>query len=314
MPLLTIIIGVAVLVKSSDIIIDKIILAGHSLSIKDVVIGTLILSITTSLPELSIMGLSLVQNAGEISFGDVFGSNITNIGLALGIAIFVGAQKKPIIIENKNIKEILNYLGMALLITVLALAILSFKNILIGPILLLCFAGYVFFSFKKGKEKLEHNKSKLKIKDMVMLLVGIILLIISAKITVDNTIILSQIAGLHKSFIGATIIALGTSLPEIIFGYETIKKGNPVLMLGNMIGSSIINISLVLGLLAILSNLIINVPIMIILNIYSLLLLGELIYFIRVRKKLDKTAGLILIFTYILYVVVISSAEIIGLN
>ncbi|MCD6227762.1 sodium:calcium antiporter [Candidatus Micrarchaeota archaeon] len=312
--LVGIVIGIVILVKSADIIVDKIILLGREFKLNDVILGTLLLSITTSLPELSIMSYSVLSNAGEVSLGDILGSNITNMGLALGIALTIGManiKNKRIIIRKKEMKDILDYLVISVVIILIILS-LPLAQKIIGPILILFFIGYFMFSVqKKNDQQKTHDDEKFTIYSLAVLLISLVLLILSSKLCVDSAVSLSIILGLEKSFIGATIVALGTSLPEITVELNTIKKKKYLLALGDAIGSIIINITLVLGLLTTFSNMIIDIPMLFILSLYTFILIGELYYFVGIKKQLDRYTGIILLATYVIYIIILSSTQVI---
>ena len=312
--LVGIVIGIVILVKSADIIVDKIILLGREFKLNDVILGTLLLSITTSLPELSIMSYSVLSNAGEVSLGDILGSNITNMGLALGIALTIGManiKNKRIIIRKKEMKDILDYLVISVVIILIILS-LPLAQKIIGPILILFFIGYFMFSVQKKNDRQKtHDDEKFTIYSLAVLLISLVLLILSSKLCVDSAVSLSIILGLEKSFIGATIVALGTSLPEITVELNTIKKKKYLLALGDAIGSIIINITLVLGLLTTFSNMIIDIPMLFILSLYTFILIGELYYFVGIKKQLDRYTGIILLATYVIYIIILSSTQVI---
>ncbi|MCC7569860.1 hypothetical protein KO465_00765 [Candidatus Micrarchaeota archaeon] len=306
-------VGIILLTKSSDIILDKITALGIKIKLNDVVMGMVFLAFATALPEISITGYSISNGTGEIALGGVLGSNITNFGLALGIAFLMLGKKEKIFIEKNNVKKLLIYLTIAIFVVLVALTA-PITGFVIGPILIFIFFSYVLYCVKTGKEyAVETTGKKFGITSTIVLLLAVLILILSSKLVVDNAVDICVYFNLQESFVGAAIIGVGTALPEIIILMNTAKRKKYLLVIGNAIGSSIINITLVIGILAVFSTTSIDLPILFVLGLYNLLLIGILGYFVAIRKVIDREAGLMLIGVYVLYLIILSSTQLLTL-
>ncbi len=231
------IVSLAALLRASDWFIDAAEQIGLSLGISPFIIGVTIVAFGTSLPELASSIVAVLSNESEIVIGNVVGSNITNIALVLAMVAIVG---KKIIFE----KDLIN-IDMPLLMTSAFLFwfVIRDQHVSIAEALLLL-AGLVIFlaySFKDDgpDEDVEHSKASWKTYGM--LLVGGALVSVSANYTIVAISKLSEIAGISTEIIALTLVALGTSLPELIVSIAASRKGKTEIAVGNILGSNIFN-------------------------------------------------------------------------
>lgn len=250
------ILSLAGIVYGADYLVAGSVAVARRYRISDFVIGAAIVGIGTSMPELTVSFLGALQGNSEVAIGNVVGSNIFNVLGILGLtALFF-----PIAVTKANLKfEIPVCIFVSILLTLLTFnffttgpAILSRPD---GWILLLVFAAFMWYSFyndrKKPSEETEAPASSPLPSIWVSILKivgGLILLILSCNIFIDNAVIVARKLGLSDAFIAITLIACGTSLPELAASIMAALKKNTQLALGNILGSNIFNICLILGL------------------------------------------------------------------
>ncbi len=216
--------------------------------ISNLVIGMTIVAYGTSTPELA----ASVAAAGEhsaIILGNIIGSNIANVGMVIGIAAIL----VPIAVSKSVLrKEIPIMLGVSILLILISIdgEISSYDGIL----LLVGLGIFGYYTFKDAvkhreekKEVIEQTKNDLYLKSFGLIGIGVVLLYVGAILTVDNAVILAQEFGLSEKIIGLTVIAIGTSLPELITSLIAIKKGHGDIGIGNILGSNIYNILMIMG-------------------------------------------------------------------
>jgi cation:H+ antiporter len=245
--IIALLISLALMYKIGRIVVESAVDLSHALKIGTFTIGFLLVSIGTTLPEIFVSSISALEGAPGIAVGNAVGSSLANITLITALAIFLAG---PIHLSKKELRRLLEVLFLTTLIS----AVIYFKGELLrmhGIVLIILF-GYFIFKIKASqhfpgpKKKLSVLKSSLKV------FFSALSLAILAEIVVRSTINLSQITGLPNSFIGITIIAVGTSLPELVVLSESIRRKEYDLGLGDIFGASIINLTLVLGISAIL--------------------------------------------------------------
>ncbi len=295
--IILIIIGFIFLIKGSDILIDGAENIAKKLKIPELVIGLTIVAFGTSLPELVVSIASVKKGHDELLLGNILGSCIYNLLLILGIIFII----KPIKIENKTQGNII--------IQILAiLTIAIFCNIgeeisrTEGILLLLIFIIFLLASFNTKKEdKKEKNKIKTS-KSIIYIIIGSTLLKIGGDLVVNNSITIAEKLNITKTIIGSTIVALGTSLPELVTSIIATKKGKENIAIGNIIGSNIFNLLLVLGTTSIIQPIKYNNSNNF--NIIFLLTITLTIHTainIKKKKETNKTEGIILLITFIIY-------------
>lgn len=261
MDILTIIlfiIGFIILIKGADLLVDGSSTFGRRIGMSEIVIGLTIVAFGTSAPELFVNILSAVQGSTDIALGNVLGSNIANILLILGI----GALVSPIMVKRVTV---LKEIPFALLTAVIlgAVAIdqwmspgnnLSFND---GIILLGFFAVYMYSLIGPAKKddvtpETSSEKPVSAMKAITWIMIGLTGLIVGGKWIVDGAIAIAQLFSLSERIIGLTIIAIGTSLPELATTVVAARKGKGDLIIGNVIGSNIFNTLWILGLTSVL--------------------------------------------------------------
>ena len=238
-------VGFFMLVKGADWFVDGTSGLAEKMGIPQLVVGLTIVAMGTSAPEAAVSINAALKGNGGISIGNVVGSNILNILIILGITAVittVAIQKSTLIIEIPFmiiVTVILLFMGMT------GESVTLFEGIILW-VIFLAYLSYLFILARKGKqEKSTDERSVLKL--IVLTVLGGIIVVWGSDITVDSATAIAKFAGLSERFIGLTIVALGTSLPELVTSVTVARKGNADIAIGNIVGSNIFNILFVIG-------------------------------------------------------------------
>ena len=261
MSYLILIISLVGIVFGAEFLVAGSVSVARRYKVSDFVIGAAIVGIGTSMPELVVSFFGALKGNADVAIGNVVGSNIFNVLGILGLT----ALLFPIAIDKKNMTfEIPLCIGVSVLLTLLALNFFNGTPATIsridGIVLLLIFAGYMWYSFArdkneptpdpslKGRENDEEIQCILPVwKALLKIVGGLALLITSCDFFVDNAIVIAKSWGVSDAIISLTLIACGTSLPELAASVAAACKKNTQLALGNIVGSNIFNILLILG-------------------------------------------------------------------
>lgn len=254
MEYIILIVALVGIVFGADFLVAGSVSVARKFKVSDFVIGAAIVGVGTSMPELVVSFIGALNGNADVAIGNVVGSNIFNVLGILGVtAIFF-----PVAIDRKNMKfEIPLCIAVSILLTVLALNFFSGTPASIsridGLVLLAFFAGFMWYSFardrKLASQKTEVVEEKTPLWVAVLKIVGgLALLITSCDFFVDNAVLVAKSFGVNDAFISLTLIACGTSLPELAASVAAAIKKNTDMALGNIVGSSIFNITLILGL------------------------------------------------------------------
>ena len=307
------IIGFIILIKGADWLVDGSSSIAKKYNISDLVIGLTIVSFGTSAPELVINILASFSGSSEIAIGNVLGSNIANIFLILGISALVGnlPLKKSTVFSEIPFTLIAVFLVGFLANTHLftsesGLQISRYEGVIL-LIFFLLFMGYIYTLSKDDKDIFEEIESPLTLgKSTLFVIVGILAMFFGGKWVVDGAIEFVTFYGFSESFMGLTIISLGTSLPELATSLTAAKKGNSDIAVGNIVGSNIFNLLWILGVSATIRNLpfpeISNIDI-VVTGFASVVLLISMTY--GKKYSIGKLDGVLYILIYIIYIFVI---------
>ena len=254
MEYLILVVSLAGIVFGADWLVDGAVSIARKYKVSDFVIGAAIVGIGTSMPELVVSFIGALEGNSDIAIGNIVGSNIFNILGILGItAIFL-----PIAISKDNMRfEIPACIFVSVLLTLMAMNFFNGTPAVIGKIdgliLLILFGLYMWYSFHRDRMKQtvepdghEDRPTPLWLA-VIMVAGGLAVLVISCDIFVNNAVLIAKSFGVSDAFISLTLIACGTSLPELAASVAAAIKKNTQLALGNIIGSNIFNITLILG-------------------------------------------------------------------
>lgn len=302
--LVKIVAGLAFLFYGGDFLVTGSARLARFLKISPFVIGATVIAFGTSAPELAVAILAALDAAPELAMGNVIGSNIANIGLVLGITALIA----PIIINSKRFnREFPPFLLAAFLILYIAWDLNI--NRLEGTLMVSLLALYVWRSFSHKEDlpsEIEDEAPLLAGKgpafQFLLITGGLIALVGGAKLLVSGGVSVARSIGISEWFIGITIVAIGTSLPEIVSSVMAARRGHGEMAIGNIFGSNIFNILMVLGITSLIHPLNISEPIhpdlVIATGITGLLLVLILLG----KHSLEKISGIALLVIYFLYI------------
>lgn len=307
MNIIYLILGFIVIIKASDMLVSGSVNLAKFLKIPTLVIGLTVIAIATGVPEIAISISSSLKGSNGLLLGNLLGSNLFNILFILGLIALI----RPLYIKKEIILK--NYV-FALLSCIVLLAVASDTILLDNKInlitrsegiLLLLFAS--IFSYSTVLDATLNKKSKIEtskfsFKDVLYIVLGIVLIALSAEVIVNSCVNISKYLGVSEDLIGLTIIAVGTNLPELVTSIVAVKKGESDIAIGNLVGTNIYNIFLILGLSATINPITISTNAFI--DIIILTITSFIVYiFIRHKKDINKIEGITMILLYIIYIV-----------
>ena len=236
--------GFSMLVKGADWFVDGTSGMARKLGIPQLVVGLTIVAMGTSAPEAAVSITAALKNNAGIAIGNVIGSNILNILIILGVTAVittVAIQKSTLYVEIPYMLVV----TIALILMGLDGKVSRIEGILLWGMFLV-YLAYLYYLAKKGKEEKEKVEESIW-KLIVSAILGGAIVVWGSDITVDAATKIAQILGMSERFIGLTIVALGTSLPELVTSVTAARKGNADIAIGNIVGSNIFNILFVIG-------------------------------------------------------------------
>ena len=309
--IVAVVVGLAILVWSADVFIDGAVALANKLNMPSFIIGVVILGVGTSAPEMVVSTLAALEGSPELALGNAYGSNIINIALVLGTTVLIS----PIIIR----KSIINR-DMPLLLFVTAVAVwqlwdgvLSSTDGIILIILLVAVLGIqIVLSLREGNH--EHEDDTVEetaqaehsmVSGLGGLFLGLLVLVLSSRAIVWGAVELATLWGLSELIIGLTIVAVGTSLPELVASISAARKGEHDMALGNIIGSNIFNTLGVVGLAALIAPITPNAIILsrdiLAMGLITVLLFAMCLFTYKAKRKFARGSGITLILFFVGY-------------
>ena len=252
--IILLVLGFIILIKGADIFVDGASGIAENFKVSKMLIGLTIVAFGTSAPEFAVSVKSIISNNGDIVLGNVIGSNIINILLILGMSSLI----HPLNVKNATVKK---ELPITLLLTTLFAVLLSdslFDKGLVntftrgdGITVLLFFMVFIYYLISMARNKIDDDSNNEKLpllKAIIFSIVGIVGIVLGSNFVVDSASKIATILGVSERMIALTIIALGTSLPELVTSLTATRKGEYDIAIGNVVGSNIFNIGMVIGL------------------------------------------------------------------
>lgn len=310
---IAILIGLAILVWSADVFIDGATILAKKFSVPSFLIGVLILGIGTSAPEMVVSVLAAMEGSPELALGNAYGSNIINIALVLGATVLIS----PIIIRQGIVKR-----DLPLLVGITTIAAWQLRDgslsVIDGIVLLVLLVAVlgmqIVLSLREGyhehedevvaeidAEKAEHSVGR----GLGSLFIGILMLVISSRAIVWGAVELATLWGLSELIIGLTIVAVGTSLPELVSSLSAARKGEHDMALGNIIGSNIFNTLGVVGLAALIAPITVNPVILsrdvLTMGAITLLLVILCVFAYMTKRNFGRLSGAALVLFFVGY-------------
>lgn len=297
--ILLLILGFILLVRGADVFVDAAAGIARKFKIPAIIIGTTIVAIGTSAPEAAISIIAALKGADGVSVGNVIGSNITNIFLILGVTAAIGT-----IPVHKNTKKyelpFVGFITLLLAIFGLTLGQISRGAAIILLALFVAFLIYMIIMARKSDDVPDDIKPVSLGAGAVLIIAGIAALVYGSNMVVDSATAIAQHVGVSDRVIGLTLIALGTSLPELVVCIIAAIKRQYDLAIGNIVGSNIFNILFVLGMAAAIRP----IPFQIAFLTDTAVALGAitmLILFTYRSSKLTRIGGIVFLLSYIAY-------------
>ena len=306
-----IILGFVLLIKGADFLVDGASNTAKKFHIPEIIIGLTIVSIGTSMPELFVSITSTLNGSSDMAIGNIIGSNLRNLLLILGISAIIRPvefQKETKLIE----------IPTTLILTIIFMIICNTENAITREealILIALFVIFVIYTIIMGKrgEKFNTDNTIIEIrsgeenqisilKNMILIILGILGLKIGGDFVVDNSIIVANYFKISEKVISLTILAIGTSLPELVTSVTAACKGNSDIAIGNIIGSNIFNMLLIIGASAVIAPLSYNITynVQMAILIVAILILA-LFPLIPPKNKMSRMNGLVYFLMYVIY-------------
>ena len=301
--ILILIAGFALLVKGADFFVDGSASIAAKFKIPQMIIGLTVVAMGTSAPEAAVSISAALAGNADITIGNIVGSNILNILIILGISSLIA-----VLVVKKSTVWIDIPVMTAATIILLGLGFDGQISRIDAAIIFVCFIAflvYMIISAKKSREQGENIKIMSIPISLILAVIGLAMIIYGSNLTVDSASKIAKALGMDDRFIGLTVVALGTSLPELFTSVMASVKGNPDIAIGNIVGSNIFNILFIVGL----SGLITPVPFAENFIFDTLVALGACILLFVLcapKKKLSLPAGIVMLLCYAAYFVKIA--------
>ena len=306
--ILLLIVGFVLLIKGADIFVDGASSTAQNFKISKMLIGLTIVAFGTSAPEFAVSMSALASGSTDMVLGNVIGSCITNSLLILGIAAII----RPVKVKTNTVKKelplcLLFSTALVVLFLDVKLAGAAVNQITRGDgiIIILFFSIFLYYLISLTKQKRELNeeeKPKFKLwKSLIFVAIGLAGIVYGSNLVVDNASNIAKTLGLSERLISLTIIAIGTSLPELVTTIVSAKKGEQDLLIGNIIGSNIFNICVVLGIPVVIYGTLTPSSfqqidlIMLVASSLMLFIIAE------TKKTITRTQGYIMLLAYAVY-------------
>lgn len=298
MEYLLLLIGFVLLIKGADFFVDGSSSLARIMKVPSVIIGLTIVAMGTSAPEASVSVNAALAGSNDIAISNVIGSNLFNGLVVVGVCAFMaGFKTNPEILKRD--------MPLNIIVTAILCIMLLDRHInhIEGIILLISMAVYIavmVISALKNRATADECKILSLPKSLIFIIGGLIAVIFGGTLVVDNACLIAKDFGVSENFIGLTIIAIGTSLPELVTSITATRKGDSGLALGNAIGSNLFNILFILGMSATICPL--NVLSESIIDCIILLVSAVILYvFARTKKTMNRWEGIVCVFLYVGY-------------
>ncbi|MBQ9167872.1 MAG: calcium/sodium antiporter [Oscillospiraceae bacterium] len=296
--LLLLVVGFVMLVKGADWFVDGASNIAAKFKIPQLVIGLTIVAMGTSAPEAAVSITAALQGSADITIGNIVGSNILNVLVILGLSAVI----IPIAVAKSTVHIETPFL---IVITVVLLLLgldgtISLLDGIILVILFIAYLAYLLYMAKHNPEEPEEGKQLKLWQALLATVVGLVLIVFGSDIAVDAASEIARVLGLSERFIGLTIVALGTSLPELFTSVTAARKGNADIAIGNIVGSNVFNILFVVGL----SSLVTPVPFASNFIVDTLVATAAVVFLLLAtlkNKKLVRWHGIVMLLGYAAY-------------
>lgn len=303
--------GFFALIQGANLLVTGAGNIARSLRIPNIIIGLTIVALGTSAPEAFISVNSSVNGNNGVLLGNIIGSNVFNLLVVLGVTGMLKPYKKASSDAKKDYW--FSILSSFILLFLLSDIFLFKKSVNVltridGIILIMMLVVYFWLIIRKtmsmNKISMEKESRELLISDILFFIAGLVMLLIGGEWVVDNASKVAEALKVSEGVIGLTIVAMGTSLPELITGVVAIKKSEEEIAIGNVVGSNILNILFILGISSLINP--INVPIYMYRELVTMTIIFFVVYYLIFQKKnFRKIDGIIMLLIYIIYTIIL---------
>ena len=306
--IILLIVGFIILIKGADVFVDGASSLAQNFKLSKMLIGLTIVAFGTSAPEFAVSVKSIVSNNADMVLGNVIGSNILNILLIIGICSLI----KPVLVKNNTIKK-----EIPIVILISSLLFFLIKDDLFtkgiinevtrndGFVILLFFTIFIYYLISIVRNKKDNDADEMAkygmSKSIIFTVLGIVGIILGSNFVVDSASSIATTIGVSQRMIALTIVAFGTSLPELVTSIVSIRKGEQEILVGNIVGSNIFNIGIVLGLPVALFG---GIPAIGFnnLDLIALLVSAFMLFLFSFKNhKIDKLGGIVMLITFVVY-------------
>ena len=310
--ILLLIVGFAALVKGADFFVDGSSALARTFKVPGVIIGLTIVALGTSAPELAVSTSAAIQGANEIALSNVVGSNIFSLLMVLGVCAII----RPIPIEKAILKRDfpLSIVVTAALFGVLAIPLFTGKAQWTAPVstvvsevsrpigigLLVIFAAYMAFLIyvsRKNPTEDDVAENMPVWKSLLLILIGLACIVIGGQLVVENAKSIAAAFGMSETLIGLTVVALGTSLPELVTSIVAARKGEHGMAVGNVVGSNIFNLMFILGISSTIHPVAVNLASAT--DLAILVVVSAVVLIFSLTKKINRVEGAVMVLMYI---------------
>lgn len=320
--ILLLLVGFGVLIKGADFLVNGASSAAKKYGISNLAIGLTVVAFGTSMPELVVSFISALQGQNDASFGNVIGSNIFNLLFILGISGLI----YPLVVHSNTVRYEVPLSLLAAVVLYLLVNDQQLWNLesvegyqgllsrLDSIILLGFFVFFLFYIYRTMKDAPSVEEGEIKLystgMSVIMVIAGLGMLIGGGKLVVDNAISIAQQFGLSQKLIGLTILAAGTSLPELATSAVAAYRKNTDIAIGNVIGSNIFNIFFILGLTGVVTPIPYNAAMNFDLKVLGASTILLLVFMFTLKqKKLDRWEAFMMLSAYVVYTVVLVNMD-----
>ena len=295
-------VGFVFLIKGSDFFVDGASSIASILKIPTIIVGLTIVAFGTSAPEAAVSITSSLTGSNAMAVSNVIGSNLFNILMVIGLSALLGELLMEKDVLNKDLPFLVGITLLFAIFIILGWDISSIEGIIL-LIILVIYIFYLVRNSKKSEDGKNVDKPKLSLpKSIIFIIVGIVGIVLGGDLVVNSASDIAIALGMSETLVGLTIVAVGTSLPELVTSLTALKKGENQLVIGNVIGSNIFNILFVLGA----SSAISAIPLdssMLIDVIFMVFVTVLCFIFGKTQDKYDKKEGAILVALFIIYMI-----------
>ena len=291
--------GFFLLVKGADWFVDGASGLARKLGIPQLVIGLTIVAMGTSLPEAAVSISAALRGNAEITIGNIVGSNILNILIILGVTALIATLKVADSTVRYEIPFMIVVTFVLLWLGYTGGQVTRLEGIILW-VLFLLYLRYLYMMAKRGKEEEREAEQLSTAKIIGLILAGVVMIVAGSNFAVEGASNLAKALGISQRFIGLTIVALGTSLPELVTSVSAARKHNADIAIGNIVGSNIFNILFIVGTTALITP--VTFASGFVVDTLIAAAGGGFFFFLMARtKELRKKAGIVMLLAYILY-------------